>query len=64
MLEDKKTGLKVAEDKEEAKWESVRRRAEEEKERNRTEIEINDAIKKLAEEKLKEMKKGRGRYIG
>lgn len=64
MIEDKELGLKVAVNDEEAKWINIEKKAKEGIENNQTEIEINKAIMKLAEEKLKEMKKGRGKYIG
>jgi GGDEF domain-containing protein len=62
MIEDK--DVKIAESTDEAKWEGIKLRASKGIEENKTEIEINQAIVNLAEEKLKEMKKGRGKYIG
>ena len=64
MIEDKKNGVKIAESPEEQKWENIKNRATESIEQSRIEIEINEAIVKLAEEKLKEMRKGRAKYIG
>jgi len=64
MIEDKKLGLKIAENPAEAKWETIRSRASEAIEQHKTEIEINSAIVRLADEKLKELRKGRGKYIG
>jgi len=64
MIEDKKLGVKMAGNPEEAKWESILARAKESIDQSKTEIEINAAIIRLAEEKLKEIRKGRGKYIG
>ena len=64
MIEDKKLGVKIAENPEEAKWDNIKTKAEEGIEGNKIEIEINQAIAKLAEEKLKEMRRGRAKYVG
>lgn len=64
MIEDKNLGLKVAENPDEARWEGIKERAEKNIIDNETEMEISRAIIKLAEEKLKEIKKDRGKYIG
>ena len=64
MIEDKKNKIKIAESEEEATWERVRDSANKEQIRLATEIEINKAIEKLAEEKLREMRKGRVKYVG
>jgi len=53
MIEDKKLGVKIAENPIEAKWESIKKRAIEGIEQSKIEIEINQAIVELAERKLK-----------
>jgi hypothetical protein len=61
-IEDK--DVKIAESPDDARWEGIRERANTGIIENETEIEINKAIIKLAEEKLKEIRKDRGKYIG
>jgi hypothetical protein len=54
MIEDKKLGLKVAENPEEAYWEEMKTRMNKDIEANKHNIEISKHILTLAEQKLKE----------
>ena len=53
MIEDKKMGIKVAETKGEGAWTRVKEQAERSIEENKIAVEINEAILKLAKERLK-----------
>ena len=55
MIEDKKIGLKVAENKEEAQWENVRRKAEIAIDEASLEVELNELILRYANKKLKSL---------
>ncbi|MFW6172474.1 MAG: hypothetical protein ACOC5T_01900 [Elusimicrobiota bacterium] len=54
MIEDKEKKIKIAENKKEADWENVRQKAEDRLKNLNIEKEINKAIIKLAEKKIKE----------
>jgi len=53
MIEDKEDGVKIAENPIEARWTGIKKQAEKAIEENETATEINRAIIKLAEKKLK-----------
>ena len=53
MIEDKKNEIKIAENEEEAAWDGILNAAKKQQESGKRELEINKAIEKLAEEKLK-----------
>ena len=54
MIEDKKLGMKLAENVEEAAWERIKEKAKEEIKQMQRAIEINKVIAALAERKKKE----------
>ena len=56
MIEDKETGLKVAENSEEAYWEKIRKQGNDHILNMKHEISIHESIVELAEKKLKESK--------
>lgn len=53
MLENKELGLKIAEDKTEAKWQLIKDNSENKILEMKLAIEIEETVKKLAESKLK-----------
>ena len=57
MIKDKKLGLKIAENPEEALWESFRKRIELAIKINKDELAINEEILKMCEKKLKSINK-------
>lgn len=56
MIEDKETGLKVAENPEEAYWEKIRKEGNQHISNMKHEITIHESIVELAEKKIKESK--------
>ena len=60
MINDKKLGIQIAENKEEALWESVRKEAEALIENSRNHIIIQEAMLELAKSKLKKAPVGVG----
>ena len=54
MIEDKKLGMKLAENAEEAEWERIKEKAKEDIKQMQRAIEINKVIVLLAEKKKKE----------
>jgi len=63
MIEDKKLGLKIAESEDEAAWDSILAAAKKAQENGKRELDINKAIEKLAEEKLKELRREKAKYV-
>lgn len=57
MLEDKKLGLKVTESKDEAIWSKLMEQADKQIANSRVEIEVQQAVKELAQSKLELVKK-------
>jgi len=57
MIEDKKIGLKIAEDKEEEFWTKAKEKVEQSIFNSEKEIEINKEVLKLCNDKLKNYKK-------
>lgn len=56
MIEDKKHGIKIAEDKEEAFWHNIKARIEQENIQAKASIELNELTLPFIEEKLKQWK--------
>jgi hypothetical protein len=56
MIEDKELGLKVAENADEAFWESIKSKAIKDIEMDNRAIEINNALRKFAEHKISRIK--------
>ena len=59
MIEDKEIGLKIAERDEERVWENVRKEAEILIQQSKDSLMIQEAMKELAEKKLKKYSPGR-----
>ena len=53
MIVDKKTGMKVAENKEESHWHKLKERLEQQIELAKFDIEVNQELIKVCEDKLK-----------
>ena len=55
MMEDKEKGIKIAENEEEALWERVRKQAEKAIKDAKSEIKINEELRKAANKKLRSL---------
>ncbi len=64
MIEDKKLGVKIAESDEEAAWITIKENCEKDNKGMLRAIEMYKAQIILAENKIKEMNKHKGKYIG